>query len=346
MKSKDNKFSRRNFIKKAYFGATGVIAYSLLPLNKGSRAEVEEIISPRQGLGNLFLKDGKPLLIVAEGDDRIERLKKALDKIGGIEKLVKGKSVILKPNAVAPTPYPVCTEPNFLISIAKIVKDCGAKEIAIYDSVPQRTFRLMGLYEKAKKIGAEAIAVNPADDSAFTDVKKEGWIVQNPIGLSNHLAKADVVINICNIKRHDEAGFTCALKNHFGSVRGSNRWDGHLKLHNGKSIDSGEWNEEFRIPFRMLAAEFADAVRCELNIVDAQDLLTVSGPYLTRGKVKKGINKLIISGDIVATDAYCSKLMAENDSTYKTEIWEPALEHAEKLGLGTANLKNVELIEV
>jgi len=112
MKKNESGFSRRDFIKKTSYGVAGAFAYQFSSFNSGN-AFAEEIISPRKGLGNLYLKEGKPLLVVSEGKDRAERFKKALDKIGGLEKLVKGKTVILKPNAVAPTPFPVCTESGF-----------------------------------------------------------------------------------------------------------------------------------------------------------------------------------------------------------------------------------------
>jgi hypothetical protein len=61
-----------------------------------------------------------------------------------------------------------------------------------------------------------------------------------------------------------------------------------MKLHKGGSMDSKVYDESFRIPFRKLTAEFSDAVRCELNVVDAQDLLIKWSPFLDGAEIKKG----------------------------------------------------------
>ena len=197
MKKNKSEYSRREFIRKTSYGIAGTIAYQLLPENAKSASAEDK--TPRAGMGNVFLQDGKPLLVVAEGIDRATRLKKGLEKIGGLGKLVKGKSVILKPNALAPAPYPVCTEPDFLISIGKAVVDAGAKKVSIYDGVPERTFRLMGLYEKAPKAGIEVVNVDFSRHDFFTTVEKKSWEIMKTIDISTYIQAADVVINIPNI---------------------------------------------------------------------------------------------------------------------------------------------------
>src|SRR3990172_3739201 len=346
MKIKRDGCSRREFLHKTSYGFIGTLTYQLLSPN--IEKALAQTNTPRQGMGNIFLKNAKPLLVALEGDNKFLLLKKGLEKIGGIEKLVKGKKVILKPNTIAPGPYPVSTDPDFLISLGKVVIDSGAAKVSIFDSPTsgrsERVFRQLGLYEKADKTGIELLPTDPSLSRFFTTVENKSWELMNKIGLANNLKEADVIINVPTVKRHLEATFTCAMKNHFGSVYGPNRWEPHVKLHKGGTFDT--WDESFRIPFRKLAAEFSDAVRCELNVVDAQFILTKSGPMLDGAEIKKGVNRLIISGDIVATDSYCSSLMAKHDTTYTTEMWEPVLKYGEKLGLGTGDLKKVEIIEL
>jgi hypothetical protein len=57
-------------------------------------------------------------------------------------------------------------------------------------------------------------------------------------------------------------------------------------------------------------------------------------------------NRLVICGDMVATDAYCAQIMEQYDSTFSRSMIELTLERAELRGLGTANLANVEIIEI
>ncbi len=49
---------------------------------------------------------------------------------------------------------------------------------------------------------------------------------------------------------------------------------------------------------------------------------------------------------MVATDAYCTQLLAAVDDTFNPISIVPTLSHAETLGLGTANLDDVEIIEL
>lgn len=93
-------------------------------------------------------------------------------------------------------------------------------------------------------------------------------------------------------------------------------------------------------------AEFADCLSPELNIVDARSILTVSGPSLKDGSVVKQIDRIVVSGDIVATDAYCAGILADNDKTFDKKSIAATLQYAEKLGLGVADLSRVKIVEI
>jgi uncharacterized protein (DUF362 family) len=128
------------------------------------------------------------------------------------------------------------------------------------------------------------------------------------------------------------------MKNHFGSVYGPQRWTVHKKAQE----ESG--GAEL---FDKTLVEFADAVRPELTIVDARSLLIKHGPKLKgRAEVKEGVNKLILCGDMVATDVYCADLMKEHDDTFDPGMIALQLEYAEKIGLGTADKAKVEIREI
>jgi uncharacterized protein (DUF362 family) len=132
--------------------------------------------------------------------------------------------------------------------------------------------------------------------------------------------------------------FTCALKNHFGSVYFPLRQLAHTQLKTGGD------GKEF---FDRALAEYADSVRPELNIVDARQILVHGGPSLRgKAKVKPAVNKMIFCGDMVATDTYCSQLMQEQDETYSTEMIALQLKIAEELGLGVGDLSNVVIKEI
>jgi uncharacterized protein (DUF362 family) len=87
-------------------------------------------------------------------------------------------------------------------------------------------------------------------------------------------------------------------------------------------------------------------VRPEISIVDARAILTKGGPTRGKGEVKEGVNRFILSGDMVALDTYCSRLMEQYDNTYTTEMIRPYLRVAERLGLGTMDLNKAKIIEL
>ena len=49
---------------------------------------------------------------------------------------------------------------------------------------------------------------------------------------------------------------------------------------------------------------------------------------------------------MVATDAYCARLLARHDPTFSVEMIDRQLKHASDLGLGTADLGAVKVVEL
>ncbi len=96
----------------------------------------------------------------------------------------------------------------------------------------------------------------------------------------------------------------------------------------------------------------AAITQCVRQASEAADLIIIDTPGLVRGpsfkpgSVIKDINKIIISGDMVATDAYCAQILDDNDDGFDRQTIAPTLSYAEKLGLGTADLSRVKIIEI
>ena len=96
--------------------------------------------------------------------------------------------------------------------------------------------------------------------------------------------------------------------------------------------------------FERRLVEFADAVRPELTLVDARSVLARNGPE--SGDVVSGVRRMILSGDMVAVDAYCAHLLAEHDATFSPEMISEQLRHAQSLGLGQPDLSQIQVVEV
>ena len=330
--------SRRDFIRTAAVGAAGAaVAGSQIACAGAAKP-------PRQGLGNLFMEGDKPLLIVVEGQDMGAMLEAGIDALGGLGKLVSGKKVILKPNVLNSQPPPITTPVDFVIAVGKHAQKAGATSITACDgnssaSAKAVKFDGLGYPEQLKKAGFEMDPVAFDDRIAHDFVAKEGWRSHPTIGVARTLQEAEVIINIPVVKRHDGARFTCALKNHFGSVYGPLRFVAHGKMQN-----EGDSGMEF---FDVALAEFADSVRPELNVIDARTLLMRGGPSMKpNSEVKEGINRIVLCGDMVAADAYCSQLMAEHDETYSTDMISVQIEASERLDLGVGDLNNVVVKEI
>lgn len=330
--------TRRDFIRSAAVGTAGIaLAGSAVGCSGGGQAVA------REGTGNLFLEGDKPLLVVVEGTDMRMMLEAGIDALGGLQKLVAGKNVVLKPNMLTTQRFPVTTDIEMVIGFSEHVRAGGATAITVCDAcgggaTRAEKFKALGYPPRLETAGIGLDAADFSDRMVHVFVKKNGWRSHPTIGVVKTLHEADVVVSLPVIKRHGGARFTCALKNHFGSVYLPLRQLAHARLKSGG---------DGKLFFDRALAEYADSVRPELNIVDARQILVRGGPALGgKAEIKAGVNKMIFCGDMLATDLYCSQLMQAHDETYSTEMISAQLEAAEELGLGQGDLKNVAIKEI
>jgi len=347
-KAKDVDFEPCRFSRRKFLKTTGAIAASLA-LSSTLRAGETVVPGPRTGRSNCFVKDGKTLLVVVEGTDAEKMLTAGLEAVGGLEKVIRsGDSVLLKPNYGSHRAYPTGSDPHFLVSIANHCRSFNPCRITICDSSDayvlnrfndhEYVFKAKNVFEIGRAAGVEVICTHPKDEKLYTPVFCQRWEKNPMIMVNPHLLNASVLINQPMLKKHGAAHMTCALKNFFGAVHQPQRIYAHRHHRKG-----GKEGEDF---FMKTVAEFADCIRPELTIVDARKILTVRGPSLKEGSVVKDVNKIIISADMVAADAYCAKILDAHDATFSAEQIATTLQYAEKLGLGTCDLSKVEIVEI
>ncbi len=295
---------------------------------------------------NPFVAAGKPLLVVVEGEDLRAMLRAGIAALGGLDPLAKlGREAIFRGNYVASQPYPVTTAPEFVLAVAAELKRAGLSKASLFDShgtrlsaatPPEHILRRLGVLEKLTQGGVPVLARDFADPHEFVFVQNPAWPIAKPVAVHRLLHEAPIVVSLPVVKRHVWVNFTCALKMHFGSVAMADRMLVHTKDREGRS---GLMHQRL--------VHFADAVRPQLNVVDARAILARSGPGLGGGaEVVPGVNKLILSGDMVAVDAYCARLMAQHDETFTLDMVAPQLRHAAALGLGKADLDAVKVVEI
>ena len=296
---------------------------------------------------NPFVAAGKPLLVAVEGEDLHAMLRAGIEALGGLDPLAKfGTEAIFRGNYVMSQPYPVTTAPEFVLAVADELKRAGVRKTSLFDShgtrlsagvEPEQILRRLGVLEKLTQGGVSVLARDFLDSDEFVFVRNPAWPIAKPVAVHRILHEAPIVVSLPVVKRHAYVNFTCALKMHFGSVSMADRMLVHTKDLNGRS---GLMQQRL--------VHFADAVKPQLHIVDARAILARSGPGLGGGgaEVVPGVNKIILSGDMVAVDAYCARLMAQHDETFTPDMIARQLRHAASIGLGNADLDAVEVVEI
>jgi uncharacterized protein (DUF362 family) len=296
---------------------------------------------------NPFVAGGKPLLVVVEGEDQAAMLRAGIEALGGLDPLARmGREVIFRGNYVAAQPYPVTTDPDFILAVASQLKHAGMAKSSLFDThgtrlaaglPPDHFLRRLGVVDKLAQGGVPVLARDFVDPNEFVFVRNPDWPIATPVAVHRILNDAPVVVSLPVLKRHrGAANFSCCLKLHFGSVAMNDRMLIHLK------DDGGRLGL-----FQQRVVHFADAVRPQLNVVDIRAILTRGGPALGGGaEIVGGVNKLILGGDMVAIDSYCARLLEQHDDTFKAGMAAPALKHASALGLGKADLDAVKIVEI
>jgi len=339
---KDRNISRRGFLNQLVGGVVTLgVAKFPLPIRP-----LPQYMPPRKSQSNLFTRNNRPLLIAVKGSNIEQMLVKGMEALGGVEILKrKSTSVTIKPNFVAPQPFPVITDLKMITALVEYLRKGGLSKIALCEisTISQRgaklekKFETLGVFEAAKKIGIHFLLgkLDEKEDHIFTFDQR--WQRGKEIGIHKFIYHAPLIISTSVLKRHLPGWMSGALKNNFIAY-GPHRWEAHQRARRG---EEGIWY------FDQTISEFADAIRPELTIVDARSILTRRGPTLGYGaEVRHGVNLLILGGDMVAIDSYCGSIMEQYDDTFEFRMIEPCLSYAESLGLGTADLRKVEIIEL
>jgi uncharacterized protein (DUF362 family) len=327
--------------------------------------EYEKSPLTRRESANLALgSDGKPLLVIIEGEDIDAMLEAGLEAIGGLGRIIgHNRQVVLKPNTNQRDPFPSITAPETLRAVASRCRKAGAEHIVVHedhkfdmdpyyapDELPGMDIQLSFSHDVSHYVLVEYEKWHGDLDPevAFKDVEltkpannlQDGFQkTEGPcLRIAHQLQKAPVIINMPVLKRHFGGQMSSALKNHFGSVYGAHRWIAHGTLQTDRDY------------YDRKLVEFASAVRPELTITDARSIQAVAGPFrLPETKIIKGVNRLIISGDMIAADVVAMDVVKRFDDTFtptNEAIVRRQHEHAEELGLGSGDLSKCEIIEL
>ncbi|MBT3379810.1 MAG: DUF362 domain-containing protein [Lentisphaerae bacterium] len=327
----------------------------------------------------VFAAPRKPDMVVVRGGGDLtpeeasyRRLKKGVDRLGGLAALIKGKNVLIKVNATERTSQDGNTSPAATIALLRLCRECAPADITVvghewggYDSIRagQPTLR-----QVIKKDGAGLIELphywTKGSEGAYKLTKPEGD-VWSELWVAKGLFEPDtVVLNLARLKTHPHCVFTGCVKNVIGLTR--NMYGFHKK-------DDKQWPKNHGNPAgcdgwpvfaRKLAHAFRDVIgpQIALHILDAgQPTFGWRGPAPERIHTFDA-HTTIVGTDALAMDVYgCGMLKAQRpdiyvdplgpwnqgDSPYVTQN-KPQLNYlveCGRIGVGETNLAKVNIDE-
>ena len=175
------------------------------------------------------------------------------DKIEGIIRLqledigfdlsgLCGKRVAIKPNLVVAqkTDNAACTDPSAVEAVARILVGAGA-HVVIAESpggpytaaIMKHNYRVNGMDVAAERSGAELNY-----DMGFRTLPSPKGRTSKNFNVINPIADADVIFNVCKLKTHTLTGMTCAVKNFFGVIPGTQKVEMHARFSNQQRFGS------------------------------------------------------------------------------------------------------------
>lgn len=320
-----NKLSRRDFIKSsaaaAMFTAAGYPAVTSPPV----------------------------VSIVKIENDKVDyAVEKAIDLLGGIQTVAKGKnSIMLKPNLVGESPI-FTTKPTVIRALAKLMQSAG-KEVLIgegsaaaggfnvkdninyrtrkqdiLDPMQQYIFEQLGYSELARSMNIPLINLHSGD---LVDVDIPHGLAFDKITLHKSLMDVDMLCSVPMMKTHVLATVTLGMKNLIGLYPGTVYYSVRAWLHDRAAEKNSPG----------IAFEIIDMVRANklgLVVVDASTAMEGDGPAM--GSLVK--MDLIIAGtNPLATDMVSANIMGFEPDEIPTFFW------AIKSGMTPATINEIEI---
>lgn len=226
-------------------------------------------------------------LVRVSGWDPAERVRKALNGLGGMPRFVKpGNTVFVKPNmSWDRTPkYAANTPPEVVAEVVRQCIESGAGKVIVSDRTcneDRRCYKNSGIEKAADDAGA---SVRFARTNLFEKIEIKNGLILKDWTFHRDALEADVLINVPVLKNHSMARVTMGFKNMMGLI-GKNRGQIHYSF-DKKIVDIN----------RVLVPQ--------LTILDATRVMVANGP--SGGRLEDVVQKnLLIAGvDPVLVDTW------------------------------------------
>jgi uncharacterized protein (DUF362 family) len=325
-----------------------------------------------------------------EPNQLLPTMQQMFDRLGGLERLVKGKTVAIKINLTGAPTYRVgylpledthYTHPHVIAAAVHLMGRAGARRIRILESPwstadPVEEYILRANWEPRDILGA-ARNVEFENTNYLGRAKKysrmivpHGGYIFPAFDLNHSYEDCDVFVSIAKMKEHATAGITLSMKNCFGltpcTVYGTGAGadepslipkGGRTLIHSGNRQPSKSAPPEkdpttprqdtWRVPRTVV--DLISARPIHLAIVEGIKTMTGGeGPWI-REELTGVAPGLIVAGtNPVNTDAVAMALMGfdpmADRGTPPFEACDSTLRLAEDVGLGTRDLRRIEVI--
>jgi len=318
---------------------------------------------------------------------------KLFDQLGGLERLVKGKTVTIKINMTGEADARLenfsagrttWTHPRSVGTVIHLLDKAGARRIRVVEGAWAWAASLEEFMYKANWDPKLLLGAAPRVELVNTNLPYRGKkpYTRFPVPNGGHLfpaydlstayAESDVLVSLAKLKMHDTAGITLSMKNCFGCSPttiygdkvpvdepapipyGGRNQIGHLGSRQPPKSSLPEKDPKsprqagYRIP--RFVADLAAAHPIHLAIVDGVE--TIAGAELPRPGYTKMVSPgvLVAGTNCVTTDAVAAAVMGFDPmaerGTAPFAACDSTLQLAEELGVGTRDLKQIEVIGV
>jgi uncharacterized protein (DUF362 family) len=311
------------------------------------------------------------------------------DQLGGIEKLVRGKTVAMKINVTGSPPdffhnLPVgetyWVHPQVVGSVINLLGKAGARRIRLVESPTGSKLATLQEFLALAQWNPGALS-SAASGVEFENTNWPGaagkysrfWVPGGGLlfkayDMSRAYENCDVFVSLAKLKEHSTAGVTLSMKNCFGNTPTTIYGDGagvdepskipqggRGMLHAGDrqppksslaEIDPRSPRDPgYRVP--RVTADLVAARPIHLAVIDGIETVAGGeGPWVKNFRtVRPGL--LIAGTNCVTTDAVCTALMGFDPMADRGmapfETCDSTLKLAEQLGIGTRDLRQIEV---
>jgi uncharacterized protein (DUF362 family) len=324
------------------------------------------------------------------GAGLLPAMQKLFDQLGGLERIVRNKTVAIKVNLTgsptlrlgyAPLEDTHYTHPGVIAAAVHLMGRAGARRVRILESPwstadPIEEYVLQANWEP-RDILTAAPKVEFENTNWLGQAKKysrfpvpHGGHMFKAFDLNHSYADCDVFVSMAKMKDHVTAGITLSMKNCFGitpcTIYGEGAGvdepsllpkGGRGMFHSGHRQPSKSAPPEndpkspreggYRVP--RIVADIVAARPIHLAIIEGiKTMAGGEGPWTGPGLRTVSPGVLIAGTNCVTTDAVAMSVMGYDPmadrGTPPFETCDSTLRLAEELGVGTRDLKQIEVV--